>query len=102
MKMTEMKTRIRNNHKMFMPSRGKTSRAISFRIGFIIAVLLLGHTHTKAVRPKYDTRHATNRYLNEDDDRHGTDPEEEDASNGPVSGYTALVSKSNKYGEDMA
>ncbi len=63
-------------------------------IGFIIAVLLVDHqVHTDALQLRNKGKNAINRrYLDEDDDRHGTNPDEENASNGPISGYTWTVS----------
>ena len=68
-------------------------RAASHRtaiFGFIIGLfLLLGQFRAEA----HSRRHVTtSRYLMEDDDRHGVEVGEENASNGPVSGYSAVVS----------
>ncbi len=63
-------------------------------IGFIIAVLLVDHqVHTDALQLHNKRKNAIKRrYLDEDDDRHGTNPDEENASNGPISGYSSTVS----------
>ncbi len=66
------------------------------RVGFILGVLVLSQMHkmtSDAMQPRHGRRiRNRSRYLNADDDRHGADPEEEDASNGPISGFSALVS----------
>ncbi len=89
-----MITRMRN--KRIIMSNRMISRATLFQIGFVIVALLVGQIHTEPLRsPKHDRlekRNAIYIHSNEDDDRHGTDPEEEDASNGPISGYSGLVS----------